>query len=295
MIFAAFQLMRPKQWTKNLLVGAALVFSGRFLDPTDVGRVALAVAAFCLLSSSGYILNDWLDRDADRNHPKKKHRPIASGTMPETAALVQMAILALIGGAIAIALSPTFFACAMAYFATTLSYSLYLKHVVIIDVMFLAACYVWRAVAGAVAIGVVVSPWLLLCTAFFALFLGFSKRRAELVALGDKGGTRKNLAEYSPQMLDQFQGIVTSGTVLSYALYTVLASHEFMTLTLPYVLYGIFRYIYLVDQRGEGGAPDETFLKDRPILLTVVLYVLTAMAVLIAEDRGFIVRGPKGP
>lgn len=291
MIGAALRLMRPKQWTKNGLVGAALIFSGQFTDAHDVGRVAVAIGAFCLLSSSGYILNDWLDREADRNHPKKKLRPIASGEVPAGVALAQMITIALVGAGLAWALSPWFFACAMAYFATTLSYSLVLKHVVIVDVMFLAACYVWRAVAGAAAIDVKVSPWLLLCSAFLALFLGFSKRRAELVALGDKG-TRKNLAQYSPQMLDQFQGIVTSGTVLSYALYTVLGQGGYMTLTLPYVLYGVFRYIYLVDQRGEGGAPDETFLRDRPILITVALYVLTAMGVLWAEKHGYGAPGP---
>lgn len=286
MIGAALRLMRPKQWIKNGLVGAALIFSGQFADPSDVGRVAIAIASFCMLSSSGYILNDWLDREADRNHPKKKFRPIASGEIPEGVALVQMITIAIIGCGLAWSLSPAFLGCALGYFATTLSYSLVLKHVVIVDVMFLAGCYVWRAVAGAVAIDVKVSPWLLLCSAFGALFLGFAKRRAELVALGDKG-TRKNLADYSPQMLDQFQGIVTSGTVLSYALYTVLGQGGYMPLTMPYVLYGVFRYIYLVDQRGEGGAPDETFLKDRPIQVTVVLYVLTAMAVLWAEKHGF--------
>jgi 4-hydroxybenzoate polyprenyltransferase len=281
----ALRLMRPKQWTKNGLVGAALIFSGQFTVPTDVGRVGVAIAAFCMLSSSGYILNDWLDREADRNHPKKKFRPIASGAIPSAVAVGLMVTIAVIGAGLAWALSPLFFGCAMAYYATTLSYSLYLKHVVIVDVMFLAGCYVWRAIAGAAAIDVKVSPWLLLCSAFLALFLGFSKRRAELLALGENSGTRKNLAEYSPQMLDQFQGIVTSGTVLSYALYTVLGSGGYMTLTLPFVLYGVFRYIYLVDQRGEGGAPDETFLKDGPILVTVLLYVLTAMAVLVAEKH----------
>jgi 4-hydroxybenzoate polyprenyltransferase len=135
---------------------------------------------------------------------------------------------------------------------------------------------VWRAIAGAVAIGVAVSPWLFVCTAFFALFVGFHKRRAELIAVGDGGGTRKNLAQYSPQMLDQFQAIVTGNVVLSYALYTILGTTPWMALTLPYVLYAVFRYIYLVDQQGVGEAPDEVLLKDRPILATAVLFLLTA-------------------
>lgn len=287
---AAIKVMRPKQWTKNGLLFAALVFSGHFLIAADIGRILVAFVAFCLLSSSGYVLNDYLDREADRKHPKKRTRPIASRALPEGGALVLMVAIAVTGAGLAWWLSPGFFAIAMLYFSTTLSYSLYFKHLVILDVMFLAACYVWRAVGGAVAIGVGVSPWLFLCTAFLALFLGFAKRRAELVLVGDKLGTRKNLAEYSPQMLDQFQAIVTGSTLMSYALYTVLGTNVWMTLTLPYVLYGIFRYIYLVDQKGEGGAPDETFLKDVPILVTVVLYIATAMTVLYAEYAGWIER-----
>jgi 4-hydroxybenzoate polyprenyltransferase len=290
---AAIKVMRPKQWIKNGLLGAALLFSGQW-DALSIGAVALAFAAFSLLSSSGYVLNDYLDREADKKHPKKKTRPIASGALPEGLALVVMVTIALAGAGIALWLGPGFFVVAMAYMATTLSYSFYFKHVVILDVMFLGACYVWRAIAGAVAIHVEVSSWLFLCTAFGALFLGFSKRRAELVLIGVQGGTRKNLADYSPQMLDQFQSIVTAGTVLSYALYTALGHGQWMMLTMPHVLYGIFRYIYLVDQRGEGGAPDETFVKDRPILITVVLYVLTAGAVLYAEKVGLIA-GPPTP
>lgn len=282
---AVLALLRPKQWTKNGLLGAALVFSGHFVVLHDVAREGLGIAAFCMLSSAGYVLNDWLDVEADRKHPKKKHRPIASGAVSSTAAFVVMAGLLLGGSALAWSLSPWFFFCAMGYLATTLSYSLYFKHLVILDVMFLSGCYVWRGIAGAVAIDVVISPWMLLCTAFFALFLGFHKRRAELVQLGEGGGTRKNLADYSPAMLDQFQAIVTSGTVLSYALYCALGQSGWMMLTMPYVLYGVFRYIYLVDQKGEGGAPDETFLKDRPILATVFLFVVTAGAVVAAEHR----------
>ena len=282
---AVLALLRPKQWTKNGLLIAALVFSGHFLNPSDIARAFLGIAAFCMLSSAGYVLNDWLDVEADRNHPKKRFRPIASGAVSSGAAFAVMGGLLLGGAALSWSLSPLFFLCAMGYLATTLSYSLYFKHLVILDVMFLSGCYVWRGIAGAVAINVLVSPWMLLCTAFFALFLGFHKRRAELVQLGDGGGTRKNLAEYSPAMLDQFQAIVTSGTVLSYALYSALGQSGWMMLTMPYVLYGVFRYIYLVDQKGEGGAPDETFLKDRPILATVFLFLLTAGAVIAAEHR----------
>ncbi len=288
LVLAAIKLMRPKQWIKNGLLFAALLFSGHFLIPADIQLTILGFVAFSLLSSTGYALNDYLDREADKKHPKKRLRPIASGAMPENLALVQMIGMLGVGVGVAAYVGTPFLVAALGYLLTTVTYSLYFKHVVILDVMFLAACYVWRAVAGAVAIDVEVSAWLFLCTAFGALFLGFAKRRAELVLLGVEGGTRKNLADYSPQMLDQFQSIVTSGTVLSYALYTVLGQGPWMVLTMPYVLYGIFRYIYLVDQRGEGGAPDETFLKDRPILITVFLYVVTAMAVLYAEQMGWV-------
>jgi 4-hydroxybenzoate polyprenyltransferase len=288
LLLGALKVMRPKQWTKNGLLAAALVFSGQFVDPHRVARAILAVCAFNLLSSSGYVLNDYLDREADRRHPRKRSRPIASGSLPETLALPWMVLILLAGLGIALSLSPRFLVLSLLYLGSTVSYSLYFKHRVILDVMFLAACYVWRALAGAVAIEVRVSSWFFLCTAFFALFLGFNKRKAELVLVGDSVGTRKNLREYSRHMLDQFQGIATSCTVLSYALYTALGTSTWMMLTIPYVLFGIFRYIYLVDQKGEGGAPDETFLKDVPILVTVGLYVLTAVAVVSAEKIGWL-------
>lgn len=274
---AIVKVLRPKQWTKNGLLAAAVIFSGHFTEVDPLLRTGVAIAAFSMLSSTGYVLNDYLDREADRKHPKKKLRPIAAGTLPEAAALVEMGVVFLIGVGLSWWLGPWFLAAALAYLATTVSYSLWLKHIVILDVMFLAACYVWRAVAGAAAIGVAVSPWLFLCTAFFALFIGFGKRRAELVQLGHDLGTRKNLADYSPQVLDQYLSIATGGTVLSYALYAVMGPTPWMTLTIPFVLYAIFRYIWLVEQKGEGAAPDETFLQDAPILVTVGLYVVVAI------------------
>ncbi len=176
---------------------------------------------------------------------------------------------------------------ALTYLATTQSYSFYFKHKVILDVMFLSSGFVWRAIAGALAIGVAVSPWLFLCTAFVALFLGFNKRRAELLQLGSKGGTRKNLELYTPKMLEQYQAIVTGATVLCYALYTVQGPTPWLTLTMPFVLYWVFRYIYLVEN-GAGDAPDETLLTDWPSLLTGLLYVITAVAVLLLHDAGML-------
>lgn len=280
---AAIKQLRPKQWAKNVFLLAALLFSRSFFDPQALLHVAMGVAAFCLVSSSGYVLNDLLDREADRLHPKKRFRPIASGALPVPLAIVELLVAASVGLSLAYAVSPLFLAITLCYLTTTLSYSWFFKHIVILDVMFLASGFVWRAVAGAVAIGVDVSPWLFVCTAFLALFFGFNKRRGELLALGDKKGTRKNLADYSPAMLEQFQAIVTGNVVLSYALYTILSedTSKWMVVTLPYVLYGIFRYVYLIDQEGAGDAPDETLLSDKPLLVTGVLYALTAAGVLI--------------
>jgi 4-hydroxybenzoate polyprenyltransferase len=282
---AALKQLRPKQWTKQVFLFPALIFSGGFLDPVAIAQASLGCFAFCMLSSTGYVLNDFLDREADKKHPKKKFRPIASGTLPIPAAVVLLLTIWLIGTVAAYSLSPAFLAVAYLYLATTLSYSFYFKHRVILDVMLLAMGFVWRVVAGAVAIEVQVSPWLFLCTAFVSLFLGFNKRRAELLHVGANTGTRRNLADYSPRMLEQFQSIVTGSTVLCYALYTVLGPTTWMILTIPWVLYGIFRYIYLVDRHGEGGAPDETLLRDRPMLFTGLGYVITAIAVLILNDH----------
>lgn len=286
-LVAALKQLRPKQWTKNVFLFAALVFSGEFLVPESLVNAFAGFVAFCLIASSGYILNDYLDRDADRKHPKKKFRPIASGALPEGVALAEMAVVLGLGVALAWWIGTFFLVIALVYLVTTLSYSFYFKHLVILDVMFLASGFVWRVVAGALAIKVAVSAWLFLCTAFLALFLGFNKRRGELRELGDAAGTRKNLVEYNARMLEEFQSIVTANVVLSYALYAVLgAPTPWMVATVPFVLYGIFRYIYLVEQKGEGGAPDETLLKDRPIQVAVVLYGITAMSVILAERAG---------
>ena len=279
---AAIVALRPKQWTKNLLLFAALIFASRFTSPADIGRAAIAFCTFCLLSSTGYVYNDLKDVEGDRHHPKKRLRPLAAGEVSTRAAWGIMALATATALGLAWSLGWAFTVVALAYFATTLSYSMYFKHHVILDVMFLAACYIWRAAAGAVAIDVRISPWLLVCTAFGALFLGFNKRRGEILLLeGKQAGTRKSLAHYSAAMLSEFQAVTTSGTIISYALYTVFSPTPWLVLTLPYVLYGVFRYIYLIDQRGEGAAPDETFLRDRPILITAFLFVTTAIAVLL--------------
>jgi len=281
---AMVRALRPKQWAKNVLLLAALIFSMSFTQVHAWERVGLGFLAFSLVSSSGYILNDARDRESDRRHPRKRSRPIASGALPVGLAYAEMVGIFTLGLGLSWWLSPAFLAVVLLYFVTTVSYSLYFKNIVILDVMMLAACYLWRAAAGAVVIAVPLSPWLLTCTAFLALFLGFNKRRGELMELDPSqvGKTRKNLSEYSDDMLVEFQAITTSGTIISYALYTVLGSPTpWMLVTLPYVLYGVFRYIWLVNAKREGAAPDETLLRDVPILVTGALYGLTAVAVLL--------------
>lgn len=286
-MIAAIKALRPKQWSKNVLLFAALLFSFRFLDSASVVRTLIGFLSFSFISSAGYVFNDIRDREADANHPTKRLRPIASGALPVPAAWALMTVVCLAGFAVALWLSPAFALIALLYLASTLSYSVYFKHYVIIDIMMLSVGFLWRAVAGAVVLDVMISPWLLVCTGFFSLFLGFNKRRGELDLLKDGADAhRRNLAEYSPALLDEFQAITTSGTVISYALYCVLAAPTpWLLLTLPYVLYVIFRYIYLVQQKAEGGDPTSTLFKDIPILVCAVLYAVTTVVALLVAGR----------
>lgn len=279
---AAVEQLRPKQWAKNGVLFAALVFSGEFLVVEQVGRALVGFAAFCLVSSAGYVLNDYLDREADRKHPRKSRRPLASGRLPVPVALSLLVAITLLGVGLSVWLSPLFFALTALYLTTTLSYSFYFKHRVILDVMFIATGFVWRALAGAAAIGVAVSPWFFVTMAFLALFLGFNKRAAELLAHGDSG-TRRNLAEYSTNLLTQFQAVVTGNVVITYALYAILGGQPWMVVTVPFVLYIIFRYAYLVERHGEGGAPEDTLFSDWPLLLTVGLYGLSVMGIIVGS------------
>ena len=280
---AAVQALRPKQWAKQVFVLAAIIFSRNYADPELWVQTAIAVGAFCLVSSSGYIINDIRDIDADRAHPKKSKRPMASGRLPIPLAMVEGLVVFALGVALAWSVSPGLVLVVMLYFCTTMSYSLYFKNVVILDIMFISAGFLWRAAGGAVAIDVNISPWLLLCTAFVSLFLGFNKRRGELMLMRDRSTvTRPILAEYSLPLVVEFQALTTSGTIISYALYTVLGSPTpWLLLTLPYVLYGVFRYMYLVTVRNEGGAPEETLYKDPPILVNGVLYGITVVVILV--------------
>jgi 4-hydroxybenzoate polyprenyltransferase len=283
--------LRPSQWTKNLFVFAGLMFGQRLLEPRAVAAAAAAFALFCLLSGVVYLLNDVADRDADRQHPIKRLRPIASGALSVAAALAAAVVIGLTALAAAFALRPLFGVLALSYVALLSLYSFQLKHVVIIDVLTIALGFVLRVAAGAVAVSVDVSVWLYMLIILLALFLALSKRRHELVLLTDGAmGHRRILGEYSPYLLDQMISVVTASTLVAYAIYTVSpeTTAKFHTdrlaLTLPFPLYGIFRYLYLVHQKEGGGSPSDLLLTDRPLLICVALW---------AGAVALIIYGPK--
>lgn len=277
-----FLSLRPSQWTKNLIIFAALMFGQRLLDPTAVLQSVAAFVIFCGLSGVVYLINDIADREADRRHPVKMLRPIASGAVPVRAAALLAAVLAASALSGAFWLRPSFGMLAVSYVLLLVLYSGPLKHAVIIDVLTIAIGFVLRAAAGAVAIGVEASHWLYVLTMLLALFLALSKRRHELVLLADRAtGHRKILEEYSPYLLDQMIAVVTASTIVAYAFYTVSPEtiQKFGTdklgLTLPFPLYGIFRYLYLVHQKEGGGSPADMLLTDRPLLVCVGLWAAT--------------------
>lgn len=276
--------LRPAQWVKNLLVFAALIFSMHLFVAESVVRAALAFVTFCLLASAAYLVNDVHDAEKDRLHPLKRLRPIAAGTVSTQSAVGLAAALAAAGLGFALVLGHGFAEIAVAYAVLQLVYSFLLKDMVILDAMTIATGFVLRAVGGGVAIGVHVSPWLIMCTFLLALFLGFSKRRHEVVLLeGDASSHRESLREYSPYFLDQMISVVTASTVVAYAIYTVSPEvreklhTDALYLTIPFVLYGIFRYLYLVHQREGGGNPTTELLTDRPLWVNVLLWIGTAI------------------
>ena len=277
-------LLRPAQWVKNLLVFAALIFSLHLFVPTSVVRSLAAFVAFCLVTSAAYVLNDVHDAERDRRHPIKRSRPVAAGRVSAQSALTLSAALATVGLLVSAALGPRFAAIVAAYVVLQLFYSFTLKDVVILDAMAIATGFVLRAVGGGVVIDVYVSPWLVICTFLLALFLGFSKRRHEVVLLeGAASAHREALRDYSPYFLDQMISVVTASTVLAYAIYTVSPEvreklhTDSLYLTIPFVLYGIFRYLYLVHQREGGGNPTHELLTDRPLWVNVLLWIGTAI------------------
>ena len=280
--FLIFKTMRPRQWTKNLLVFAALIFSQNLSNLPMVSDATIAFIIFCLLSGSVYTLNDLLDVKQDRTHPKKSQRPLASGKLQPPIAIVSGSILVLLSLANAFWLNTNFGFIALGYFILQIAYSTALKHIVILDVLAVSIGFVLRAIAGAEVINVPISSWLLVCTILLALFLSLGKRRHEIILLEDNAADhRKILFEYSPALLDQMISVVTASTVVAYALYTMSAEtiNKFQTdnlkFTIPFVLYGIFRYLYLIHQKSEGGSPEKILLNDRPLLINIILYLLT--------------------
>ncbi|HPA95877.1 MAG: decaprenyl-phosphate phosphoribosyltransferase [Acidobacteria bacterium] len=288
MLLALLRSLRPAQWTKNLFVLVPLLFAGRLSDPAAVGAALLAFASFSAAASAVYLFNDLRDRERDRAHPLKRHRPLASGRLSPAVAAVAALLLAAAAAAVAVRLGVAFGLALGAYLAINLLYTLALKRLVILDVMAIAAGFLLRVLGGAAAIPVAVSPWLLLCTGFLSLFLGFSKRRHELLLSPDATGGREVLAHYSPAFLDQMINVVTASTVVCYALYAVDAQtvakfgSERLILTLPMVLFGIFRYLYLAYQVSDPRSPTDAILTDLPFLANLLLWAATAAAIVYA-------------
>ena len=282
-----WQLLRPTQWAKNTILFAALIFSKHLFILSDVLLVLAGFICFCCVASGAYVMNDVRDSERDRQHPLKSARPLPAGRISRSSAIRLACVLLAVGLIGAGILSGEFLFATTLYLLLQFLYTFVLKEVVILDVMAIAVGFVIRAVAGGVVIGVPVSPWLIICTFLLATFLALSKRRHELVLLeGTATDHRTTLREYSPYFLDQMISVVTASTVVAYAIYT--ASPEIqdklgtdkLYLTIPFVLFGIFRYLYLVHQREEGGNPMQLLLSDRPLLSGVILWILTAGLVL---------------
>ncbi len=289
MIRAIVREMRPWQWAKNAFVLAGVVFAGQMAVSAQLRRALLGTAAFCLLSSASYVFNDLQDIEKDRVHPRKRNRPLAAGTLKPAAGW--LLVILLVGGGVAasVSLGRVFALVALGYVALNLLYSLWLKRFVLIDVMAIAIGFVLRAVAGVEALDPrpQLSPWLLVCTFFLALFIAVGKRRHERTTLAtDAELHRSTLSEYPPALLDQLVPIVTSATVLAYAIYTISPAttervpQGGMVITLPFVVYGVFRYLYLVYRRGDGGAPSELLFRDGPLLANVALWGLSILGLL---------------
>jgi len=279
--------LRPQQWLKNFFIFAPLIFSQNVTDPVLFKRSLLAFAIFCLLSGSLYILNDLKDMEEDKLHPIKSKRPIASDKLKKDHAIIAFVVVSVISFLLCLLLNMNFFYIALFYYILQISYSFRLKHVVILDVFIVATGFFIRVIAGGLAIEVYISPWLLICTALLALFLAMSKRRHEIILLEqDAENHRPILREYTPYLLDQMIAVVTASTVIAYCLYTI--SEETVTkfgttkllFTVPFVLYGIFRYLYLIHQKSEGGTPEVLILKDKPLLLDIVLWIVCASIII---------------
>jgi 4-hydroxybenzoate polyprenyltransferase len=278
--------MRPRQWPKNVFVFVALFFDGQVTNITSLLHTILAFILLCLMSSAVYLMNDLVDIESDRRHPTKKFRPLPAGELNMTVARVASIVFALGSLAAGLALSTGFGLIILGYLLTQVAYTFWLKHVVLLDVSIVAAGFVLRIAAGVTIIEVTrFSPWLYIFGGFLALFLVVGKRRHELTLLGeDASSHRAILKEYNLDLIDRMLGIITTSAIVSYSLYTFLAEglpdNHTMMLTIPFVLYAIFRYLYLIHVRNEGGAPEEILLKDRPFQAAIGLYGVVAFVAL---------------
>jgi 4-hydroxybenzoate polyprenyltransferase len=286
-----FHTLRADQWLKNIVLFAALIFSGTFRNPEVTAQAALGFIVFCLLSSAIYLFNDICDKEQDKHHPTKKDRPIASGDVSLSTGAIYALILALLGITLSfLFFSKTFTFCAIAFLGLNILYSLIFKKVVILDVMAISLSFVIRAIAGGFAIQVHISPWLVLCTLLLATFLGLSKRRHEIFLLDDAGVEhRPLLKDYSLYFLDQMIAVVTTSTLIVYILYTLLGeikTHHgvaHMEWTIPFVMYGIFRYLFLVHRKHQGGSPTRTFFSDLPLIINVLFWAALSIILIIRQ------------
>lgn len=284
---AVLKSLRPQQWIKNLFIFAPLLFAQKMLETASLVKTGLAFLSFCALSGSVYIFNDLNDLDEDRLHAVRSKRPLASGQLKQTTAGIVLVIFAAAGLASAAALDRNFFFISLFYLLLQVAYSLRLKNIVILDIFIVAAGFLIRVVAGGLVIHVYISSWLLICSALLALFLAIGKRRHELSFLKDGAGShRPILREYSVLLLDQMISVVTASTLLAYCLYTISEETvaKFGTrnliFTIPFVLYGIFRYLYLIHKKAGGGTPETLILKDKPLLLDVFLWIASSALIL---------------
>ncbi len=284
-VLALLKTMRPKQWTKNGFLFAALLFDVKLFKPNYVVQTLAGFILFCLVSGVVYTMNDLVDIEKDREHPTKRSRPLPSGQLPAKFALTAAIVIAAASMIGAFLLSPGFALILGGYLVLQIAYSFYLKNIVLLDVMAIAAGFVLRVAAGALLVNAErFSPWLYLCMTLLALFLGLGKRRGELVLLGENAQNhRESLQHYTLPLMDQLIGVVTSATISGYALYTFsapnLPANHTMMLTIPFVIYGIFRYLYLVHAKGTTLAPDEVLITDRAMQIDILLWILAVAAV----------------
>lgn len=276
--------LRPKQWIKNLFIFAPLVFGEKLTDSIFFLKVFLGFILFCLLAGGGYLINDIIDKEKDKIHPLKSKRPIASGSLKNSFCLSLAMFLMGISIFLSYFLSINFTICLLFYLLLSLSYSIWLKRVVIIDILALSCGFVLRVIAGAFIIDVSISLWLFICTMLISLFLILSKRRHELVLLEDDASShRPILSEYSPSFIDEMTSAITGATIVAYSLYAFQMRDKFgkfLPFTIPFVLYGIFRYLYLVHQKKRGGSPEIDITQDKPLIINICLWIISVLLII---------------